>query len=142
METLESQMIFEKGEKNTAYAAYFKGQSYLNMLVTAPGYVPVGNVTFEPGCRNHWHIHPGGQILLCTAGSGWYQEEGQDPRSLLAGDIVIIPKGMKHWHGAKQDSWFTHIAIENDPQAGQTEWGEEVTDEIYDQLSNLERKEE
>ena len=94
--------IFPRGEKNTAFAQYFIGQSYLNMLTTQG--VGIGNVTFEPGCRNNWHIHHakegGGQILLVTGGRGWYQEWGQPARELHAGDVVVIPAGVKHWHGA------------------------------------------
>ena len=96
--------IFERGGENTAFAQYFVGQSYLNMLSTQG--VAIGNVTFAPGCRNNWHIHHaskgGGQILLCTGGRGWYQEEGQPARALRAGDVVHIPAGVKHWHGRKR----------------------------------------
>ena len=99
---------FPRGGANTAYARYFVGDSYLNMLSTEG--VVIGNVTFEPGCRNNWHIHKarsgGGQILLCTTGRGWYQEWGKPARELHAGDVVRIPAGVKHWHGAARDSWF------------------------------------
>lgn len=134
MENLEVNTVFEKGDKNEAFQKYFVGQSYLKMLVDKDGYISVGNVTFEPGCRNNWHSHPGGQILLVTNGSGWYQEEGKDARSLHTGDVVVIPKNKKHWHGAKKDSWFTHIAIENDALAGPTSWYEEVPNEKYNEL--------
>ena len=113
----EGKNIFGLGAENTAYAKFFIGRSYLNPL-TAPGDGKPGyaNVTFEPGCRNNWHIHHaakgGGQLLLCTAGEGWYQEWGKAPRSLKAGDVVEIPAEVKHWHGAKKDSWFAHIAVE------------------------------
>lgn len=122
---------FGTGSPNTAYAQYFAGESYLNPL-TEPGAYPLyaANVTFEPGCRNHWHIHHakagGGQMLICTAGEGWYQEEGQPARSLSAGDIVAIPANVKHWHGAKEDSWFSHIAIEVPGEGTNTEWCEPV----------------
>ncbi len=99
--------MFPLGEKNDAYAQYFIGQSYLAALTS--GSVPVSNVTFEPGCRNNWHVHHGtdgggDQILLCTAGSGWYQAEGEEPTSLEPGTAIRVPAGTKHWHGAKADS--------------------------------------
>ncbi len=132
----EEVSIFPIGEKNTAFAQYFIGQSYLSVL-TNQG-VPVFNVTFEPGCRNNWHIHKaksgGGQILLCTAGRGWYQEWGQEPRELHPGDVVNIPAGVKHWHGAACDSWFAHIAIEVPGEDTGAEWCEPVTDQEYDKL--------
>jgi len=128
--------IFPRGEKNNAFAQYFIGQSYLNMLTTAG--VVIGNVTFEPGCRNNWHIHHatkgGGQILLATAGSGWYQAEGEEPVSLEPGVVVQVPAGKKHWHGATADSWFTHIAVEVPGEDTRNEWLEPVTDEEYDKL--------
>ncbi len=124
---------FGLGEFNKAYAQYFKGNSYLNRLSTDQ--VSVANVTFEPACRNNWHIHHaeqgGGQILLCTFGEGWYQEWGKEARSLKAGDVVNIPAGVKHWHGAKKDSWFTHIAIEVPAKNGSNEWLEPISDEDY-----------
>ena len=128
--------IFPRGEKNTAYAQYFDGQSYLNMLSMEQ--VIVGNVTFEPGCRNHWHTHHatkgGGQVLLCTAGRGWYQEWGQPARSLKAGDVVNIPANVKHWHGAANDSWFSHLAIEVAGVDTTNEWQEPVSDADYNKL--------
>lgn len=128
--------IFERGPENTVYAQYFVGRSYLNMLSTEG--VTVGNVTFEPGCRNHWHIHKalrgGGQILLCTQGRGWYQEWGKPARALRAGDVVHIPAGIKHWHGAAKDSWFTHLAIEVPGEDAENQWCEPVNDESYCQL--------
>ena len=128
--------IFPRGEKNTAYAQYFDGQSYLNMLSMEQ--VIVGNVTFEPGCRNHWHTHHatkgGGQVLLCTAGRGWYQEWGQPARSLKAGDVVNIPANVKHWHGAANDSWFSHLAIEVAGEDTANEWQEPVSDTDYNKL--------
>lgn len=99
----------------------------------------MSNVTFEPGCRNNWHIHHatagGGQILLCTAGSGWYQAEGEEPVSLEPGSVVNIPAGLKHWHGAKADSWFSHVAIAVPGENTSNEWLEPVDDEHYDALS-------
>jgi quercetin dioxygenase-like cupin family protein len=121
--------IFEMGPKNDAYAKYFVGQSYLQGLVNDPAVnVGVGNVTFEPGCRNNWHIHHDGfQILLVTGGEGWYQEDGQPARHLVSGDVVVTHDGVKHWHGATKDSWFSHIAI----TAGTPEWLEAVSDDQY-----------
>jgi quercetin dioxygenase-like cupin family protein len=128
--------VFPTGGTNDAYAQYFTGQSYLNMLSLEQ--VVVGNVTFEPGCRNNWHIHHadkgGGQMLLCTAGEGWYQEWGKPARKLKPGDVVHIPAGVKHWHGAAADSWFQHLAIEVPGEGCRNEWCEEVTDEEYNKL--------
>jgi quercetin dioxygenase-like cupin family protein len=125
--------LFPLGEKNDAYAQFFTGQSYLSVL-TQEG-VFSANVTFEPGCRNNWHIHhKGGQILYCTAGSGWYQEDGKAARSLQPGDVVNIPAGVSHWHGATKDSWFSHIAISVPTEGGTTEWLNPVTDEDYNTL--------
>jgi len=125
--------LFPLGEKNDAYAQFFTGQSYLSVL-TQEG-VFSANVTFEPGCRNNWHIHhKGGQILYCTAGSGWYQEDGKAARSLQPGDVVNIPAGVSHWHGATKDSWFSHIAISVPTEGGTTEWLNPVTDEDYNKL--------
>ena len=130
------QQIFPRGEENTAFAEFFIGQSYLAPLTTEG--VTISNVTFEPGCRNNWHIHHategGGQILLCTAGSGWYQAEGEAPVSLEAGSVVNIPAGLKHWHGAKADSWFSHIAIAVPGENTSNEWLEPVDDEHYGAL--------
>ena len=121
------------GEKNDAFAAYFKGQSWLNMLTTEG--VAIGNVTFEPKCRNNWHIHhKGGQILLCTAGRGYYREWGKPARELHPGDVVQIPPEVKHWHGAAPDSWFAHLAVEVPAQGKSTEWLEPVSDEEYSEL--------
>lgn len=131
--------LFKKGFENTMFAPYFKGNSFLNPL-TVPGKSPVfmANVTFEPGCRNNWHIHHatsgGGQILICIAGEGWYQEEGKEPVSLEPGMVITIPAEVKHWHGAKADSWFSHIAAEVPGENCKNEWCEPVTDEIYSKL--------
>lgn len=125
--------IFPIGEPNDAYAQFFIGQSYLNMLTTTG--LPIANVTFEPGCRNNWHIHHadkgGGQILLCTSGHGWYQEWGQPAKALEPGSVVNIPVGVKHWHGAAKDSWFAHIAIEVPGENNRNEWLEPINDEEY-----------
>ena len=128
--------VFPSGAKNDAFARYFVGQSYLNMLSTTQ--VGIGNVTFEPGCRNNWHIHHassgGGQILLCTAGRGYYQEWGQPPRALRPGDVVNIPAGVKHWHGAAPGEWFQHLAVEVPGQDCRTEWCEPVDEADYSAL--------
>lgn len=128
--------VFPVGGENTAFAQYFTGNSYLNMLTTEG--VVIGNVTFEPGCRNNWHTHQavkgGGQILLCTGGRGWYQEWGKPARELHAGDVVEIPAGVKHWHGAAKDSWFSHLAVEVPGVEAYNEWQEPVDDEVYDRL--------
>lgn len=125
--------IFPTGEKNTAFAKYFVGQSWLNMLTTEG--VSIGNVTFEPECRNNWHIHhKGGQILLCTAGRGYYQEWGKPARELHPGDVVQIPPEVKHWHGAAPDSYFVHLAVEVPAEGSSNEWLESVSDEEYGKL--------
>lgn len=135
----EKENLFGLGQENTAFAPYFIGTSYLNPL-TEFGKSPVflANVTFEPGCRNNWHIHHaskgGGQILVCVAGSGWYQEEGKPAQSLKPGDVVVIPANVKHWHGAKKDRWFSHIAIEVPGEDASTEWCEPVGDQEYEAL--------
>ena len=129
----EFKQLFPLGEKNDAYAQYFKGQSYLKMLTSEGLYT--FNITFEPGCRNNWHIHhKGGQILFCTAGTGWYQEEGKPAQLLQPGDVVNIPPEVNHWHGATKDSWFAHIAIGVPAEGATTEWLEPVTDEEYNTL--------
>lgn len=136
----ENENVFGIGAENTAYAQYFIGNSYLNPL-TDPSECPLflANVTFEPKCRNNWHIHHatsgGGQLLICTAGEGWYQEQGKAPVSLVPGTVITIPPEVKHWHGAKSDSWFSHIAVEIPGENCSNEWCEPVTDEEYNNLS-------
>lgn len=132
-EEVKDGVIFPVGEKNVTYANYFMGQSYLNTLVSDPQVtVGVANVTFEPSCRNNWHIHHDGfQLLLVTGGEGWYQEKGKPAQYLKAGDVIVTHDGVKHWHGAAKDSWFEHLAI----TAGTPEWLEPVSDELYDQLT-------
>ena len=123
--------LFPRGGPNTRAGQYFSGASYLCPLSTEG--VAVSNVTFEPGCRNNWHIHHGGgQILLCTAGRGYYQEWGQPARELHPGDVVNIPPEIKHWHGAARDSWFAHVAISVPDSAA--EWLEPVDPEEYQKL--------
>ena len=115
------------------YSKYFTGQAYLQPLTEKGG--PIANVTFEPGCRNNWHIHhKGGQILLCTEGRGWYQVWGEEPREVNRGDVINIPPEVKHWHGAAKDSWFAHLAVEIPAEDASNEWLEPVNNEIYDKL--------
>ncbi|HEM3506788.1 cupin domain-containing protein [Streptococcus suis] len=137
--SFDEENIFGQGQENVAFAQYFDGKSFLNPLVDVQSPLFLANVTFEPGCRNHWHIHRadkgGGQILICTAGQGWYQEEGKAAVSLEPGKVIVIPANVKHWHGAKGDSWFSHIAIEVPGDNTKTEWLEPVSDEDYLALS-------
>lgn len=132
----ENSMVFPIGEPNDGFAQYFTGRSYLAPLSTSQ--VGIFNVTFEPGCRNNWHVHHadkgGGQILVCVAGRGYYQEWGKPARELHPGDVVNIPAGVKHWHGAAPDSWFSHLAVEVPGENGSNEWLEPVTDEVYSTL--------
>lgn len=132
------QNLFGTGAPNDAYARYFVGQSFLNPLTDPQCGLFLANVTFEPGCRNNWHIHHaskgGGQILICMAGEGWYQEEGKDPVNLVPGAVITIPPEVKHWHGAKADSWFSHIAIEVPGEDSRNEWCEPVSNEDYAKL--------
>lgn len=135
----EENNVFGMGKPNESFAQYFTGESFLNPL-TNPKETAVflANVTFEPGCRNNWHIHHaksgGGQLLICTAGEGWYQEENKSPVSLTAGTVITIPAEVKHWHGAKKDSWFSHIAVEVPGTDTSNEWCDPVTDEEYNKL--------
>lgn len=132
----QREMIFPIGEPNTAYAKYFIGNSYLAPV--SKEQVPVANVTFEPGCRNNWHIHRatkgGGQMLIGVAGRGWYQEEGKSAVQILPGTVIHIPAGVKHWHGAAADSWFAHLAFEVPGENTSNEWLEPVSDEEYGEL--------
>ena len=129
-EEVEKNAIFPRGPENSAYAQYFVGNSFLNML-SLKGVV-IGNVTFEPGCRNNWHVHhKGGQILLVTAGRGYYQEWGKPAQELHPGDVVNIPADTKHWHGAAPTSWFAHIAVEVPAEGSSNEWLEPVNDADY-----------
>lgn len=127
---------FPIGHSNDAYAQYFIGKSYLKPLTDLnETTLFLANVTFEPGCRNNWHIHHaekgGGQILICVAGEGWYQEENKPPVSLTEGMVITIAPEVKHWHGAKKDSWFSHIAVEVPGENTSNEWCEPVSDEEY-----------
>ncbi|AMD17729.1 cupin [Methanobrevibacter sp. YE315] len=138
-EEFDKENTFGIGMPNDAFAQYFIGNSYLNPLNEfGKSAVFVANVTFEPGCRNNWHVHKaksgGGQILICTAGEGWYQEDGKDQVSLVPGTVITIPPNVKHWHGAKADSWFSHIAVEVPGEDASNEWLEAVDDEYYGKL--------
>lgn len=130
----EREMIFPIGEPNAAYARYFTGNSYLARISGTQ--IPFANVTFEPGCRNHWHIHHadngGGQMLVGVAGKGWYQEEGKEAVKILPGTVIHIPSGVKHWHGAAADSWFAHLAFEIPGENTSTEWLEPIDSNEYD----------
>lgn len=130
--------FFGMGEPNVNFAKYFIGNSYLKPLTDPKETVFIANVTFEPKCRNNWHIHHadkgGGQILVCVDGEGWYQEEGKPAQSLKPGDVVTIPANVKHWHGAKANSWFSHLAVECPGENTSNEWLEPVTDEVYNNL--------
>ena len=130
--------VFGMGKPNDAFAKYFIGQSYLNVLTKPDDYLPISNVTFEPRCRNNWHIHHatkgGGQVLICVDGEGWYQEWKKEPVKMTPGTIVEIPANVKHWHGASKDSWFSHLAFEYPGENTSNEWLEPVTDEEYDKL--------
>lgn len=132
----EKESLFPIGQPNDAYAQYFIGQSYLSPVSSSQ--VRIVNVTFEPGCRNNWHVHHatkgGGQILVCVAGRGWYQEWGKPAQELFPGDVVNIPAGVKHWHGAAADSWFSHLAVEVDGENTSNEWLEPVDDTQYGKL--------
>ncbi len=123
---------FPRGGENTAYAKYFSGKSYLAKLTKDKHlHVPVSNVTFEPSCRNNWHRHTGGQLLIAVGGVGFYQERGKEARKLLPGDVVEIPPDVDHWHGAAPDQWFSHLAIECNPETNENTWLEPVSDADY-----------
>ena len=132
--------VFGQGEPNDGFAQYFSGESFLNVLNSSQehGGIFAANVTFEPGCRNNWHIHRattgGGQMLIGVAGRGWYQEEGKPAVEILPGTVIHIPANVKHWHGAAADSWFAHLAFELPGENASTEWLDPVTDGEYDEL--------
>ena len=133
-ETVKNPSVFSVGAPlPEKFSKYFIGQAYLNPLTQQGG--PISNVTFEPGCRNNWHIHHnGGQILLVTGGKGWYQAWGEPAQELHPGDVVNIPPEVKHWHGAAKDSWFSHLAVEIPAEGASNEWLEPVDDEVYGKL--------
>lgn len=132
----QQQMIFPVGSPNDAYAQYFSGKSWLAPI--SGEQVKVANVTFEPSCRNNWHIHKategGGQMLIGVAGRGWYQEEGKPAQEILPGTVIHIPANVKHWHGAAKDSWFAHLAFTIPGEQTSNEWLEPVSDQQYDIL--------
>lgn len=134
--------FFGLGQPNTGFAQYFIGNSYLNAVTGPDAYLPIHNVTFEPACRNNWHIHHaskgGGQVLICVDGFGWYQEEGKPAQALKPGDIVEIPANVKHWHGAQKDCWFSHLAFEYPGEDASNEWCEPVEDAEYYALEMVE----
>ena len=139
MQTLaeyQKTIMFPIGNKNDAYTKYFIGQSYIAPVSTEQ--VKIYNVTFEPKCRNNWHIHKaksgGGQMLIAVGGRGYYQEWGKEPIEMKPGDVINIPANVKHWHGAAPDSWFSHLAVEVDGVETSNEWLEPVTDEEYSKL--------
>ncbi len=132
----QNEIMFPIGAPNDGFAQYFAGQSYLAPVSTEQ--VPIFNVTFEPGCRNNWHIHHaksgGGQMLICVGGRGWYQEEGKEAVELTPGKVINIPAEVKHWHGAAADSWMAHLAVEVAGTETSNEWCEPVSDEEYGKL--------
>lgn len=132
----QKEIFFPIGDPNDAYAQYFDGQSYLAPVCGQP--FPIANVTFEPGCRNHWHIHHadkgGGQLLICVGGRGYYQEWGKEAVEMTPGTVIEIPEGAKHWHGAAPDSWFAHLAFDIPGENASAEWLEPVSDEDYNKL--------
>ncbi|WP_291726121.1 cupin domain-containing protein [Bernardetia sp.] len=128
---------FPTGKENTGYEQYFTGKSWLAPLTNNKELnVPLANVTFEPSCRNNWHSHTGGQLLIVVGGEGLYQERGKPARHLQKGDIVEIAPNVEHWHGATATSWFAHLATSGNPQTNENTWLEPVTDEIYNQANN------
>jgi len=135
-EEFEKADAFGIGAPNDAYAQYFVGESFLKSVTEDGAPVPIHNVTFEPGCRNNWHIHKatsgGGQILICTAGEGWYQEWGKEPVKLTEGTVIEIPANTKHWHGAAKDSWFSHLTFEPVGEDKENVWLEPVESDLYD----------
>lgn len=132
----QNTIFFSIGKPNDAYAQFFTGRSYLSLISNEQ--VPIANVTFEPGCRNHWHIHHatsgGGQMFLCVGGRGYYQEWGKEPIWMTPGSVIHIPANVKHWHGAAKDSWFSHLAFEVQGTETGVEWLEPVSDKDYEAL--------
>lgn len=138
----QKEIMFPIGEPNDKYAKYFIGQSYLAPVSMEQ--VPIANVTFEPGCRNNWHIHHaksgGGQMLIGVGGRGWYQEEGKEAVPILPGTVIHIPANVKHWHGAASDSWFAHLAFSIKGEESSTQWCEPVTDDEYAKINECREK--
>ena len=137
-EAYQKTIFFPIGQPNDGFAQYFIGQSYLAPVSTSQ--IPIYNVTFEPGCRNNWHIHHaasgGGQLLICVGGRGFYQAWGEAPVEMVPGTVVNIPAGVKHWHGAAADSWFSHLAMEIPGEQTSNEWCEPVDDESYRKVNH------
>lgn len=137
-ETSDHGGFFGMGEPNAGFAQYFTGNSYLNPVTKEDDPLQIHNVTFEPGCINHWHIHHaskgGGQVLIGVEGEGWCQIEGQDPIKILPGTIVEVPAGAKHWHGASKNSWFSHLAFMIPGEDLSNEWLEPVDEDFYNKL--------
>ncbi|MBE9602730.1 cupin domain-containing protein [Pedobacter sp. MC2016-24] len=132
---------FPTGEENAVYAQYFTGKSYLATLTTNKDLnVPMANITFEPGCRNNWHRHTGGQILIVVGGEGLYQERGKRSRHLQLGDVVEIAAHVEHWHGATANSWFSHIGITCNPTINENVWLEAVTDKVFGEANDQIKK--
>ena len=140
---LSKGVIFPLGELVSENSKGFTGGKVWNYMFTpfeSEYNCPVGNVTYSPGSRNGWHVHPGGQILLVTGGRGWYQEEGKDAKELKAGDCILVPPGVKHWHGAVKDSWFTHIGIVTNAEQGVSDGCEHISEEEYQKLLSMQRR--
>ena len=135
-EHFQNEIFFPIGELNSAFSQYFTGQSYLCLIAKEP--FPIRNVTFEPKCRNNWHIHRakngGGQLLICAGGNGWFQEEGKKAVPMIKGSIVNVPANVKHWHGATRDNWFSHLAIAIPGENATNEWCEPLSNEEYEKL--------
>lgn len=132
---------FPTGNENTGYAQYFTGKSYLATLtINKDLNVPMANITFEPGCRNNWHKHTGGQILIVVGGEGLYQERGKPSIHLKSGDVVEIAANVEHWHGATAESWFSHLGITCNPTINENVWLEPVTDEVFTEANNQIKK--
>ncbi len=135
-EDLQAAIPFPVGPINAAHIQYFSGECFLAPI--SGEMIGINNVTFEPGCHNHWHVHKasknGGQMLICLAGRGWYQEWGGEPRELHPGDVVHVAPGVKHWHGAAKDSWFSHLAVAVPGEDAGSQWLEAVDDAVYDAL--------
>lgn len=130
--TIPTISVFSQGEENTAFAQYFTGKSYVAQLTSNDSInVPILNVTFEPGCRNNWHSHTGGQVLIVVGGEGLYQERGKPARRIKPGDIIEIAPNTEHWHGATANHWLSHLAIIGNPKTNENTWLEAVTDEVY-----------
>lgn len=133
-ESMQKVSPFDTGDVNPV-AQYFSGRTWLAALTGPDAQTDISNVTFEPGCRNNWHIHHGcQQILVCVGGEGWYQEWGKEAVKMVPGTVIEIPLDVKHWHGAAKDSWFAHLSVMSRLASGSHEWLEPVDDETYNAL--------